>query len=113
MASSQHQHLRRQVRAVAKELSKLTIACDIDLDQQNLWERILRNDKTVCGRRSDKAFEQIKQHLMAIFPIQGQAVEDIGARATEEILDEVRTAIAELRLAGSQSATLPPKYKKK
>lgn len=49
---------------------------------------------------------------MAIFPIQDLAIDDTEAQATEVILDEVRTAIAKLRLAGSPPATLPPKYKK-
>ena len=111
MTSSQHQQLRRQLHAVARELSKLTIACSISLDQQDLWERILRNDDSVCGRKNDEAFQQIRKHLMALFPMEEQAIDDIGAKATEEVLDEVRAAIAKLRLAGSPSASLPPKYK--
>ena len=112
MTSSKHRQLQRQIQAVAEELSKLTIACNIALDQQDLWQRILRNDDSVCGRKNDKAFQQIRQHLTAIFPIQKQAIADIGAEATEEILDEIRTTIAKLRLAGSPSASLPPKYKR-
>ena len=89
----------------------MTIACNIALDQQDLWERILRNDNSVCGRRNDEAFQQIRQHLMALFPLQERAIADIGTKATEEVLDEVRAAITKLRLAGSPSASLPPKYK--
>ena len=111
MTSSQHPQLRRQLHAVGHELSKLTIACNIALDQQDLWQRILRNDNSVCGRKNDEAFQQIRKHLMALFPLEEEAIDNIGAQATEEVLDEVRTAIAELRLAGSPSASLPPKYK--
>ena len=112
MASTQHRHLSRQIHAVAQELSRLTIACNIALDQPDLWQRILQNDNSVCGRKNDDAFQQIRQHLMALFPMQEQAIANLGARETEEVFDEVRTAIAELRLAGSPSASLPPKYKK-
>lgn len=111
MASTQYRHLRRQIHAVAQELSRLTIACNIALDQQNLWERILRDDNSVCGRKNDKAFQQLRQHLMALFPMQEQAIVKLGAKDTEEVFNEVRTAIAELRLTGSPSASLPPKYK--
>lgn len=86
----------------------LTIACNIPLDQPNLWERILKNDNSVCGRKNDVAFEQIRMHLMALFPLQDEAVDEIGAQATKEVLAEVRTAITELRLAGSATASVPP-----
>ena len=112
MAGSQHPHLRSQIQAIAEQLSKLTIACNIELDQQELWKRILQNDSSVCGRRNDKAFQQIRRHLMALFPLEEEAIASIGANATEEVLDEVRASIAKLRLAGSPSARLPAKFKK-
>jgi len=86
----------------------LTIACDIPLDQPHLWERVLKNDHSVCGRKNDDAFQQIRIHLMALFPLEAEAIDEIGAQATKEVLAEVRAAIIELRLAGSPTASLPP-----
>ncbi|MGI9206239.1 MAG: hypothetical protein ACR2Q3_19645 [Woeseiaceae bacterium] len=111
MTSSQNKQLSRQIHAVAQELSKLAIACNIALDQQDLWKRILQNDNSVCDRKNAEAFQHVRQHLMALFPMEERAIDDIGAQATEEVLDEVRAAIARLRLAGSPSASLPPKYR--
>ena len=56
------------------ELSKLAIACDIELGSPGLAERILKNDESVCRRRNPKAFRQLRQHLMALNSIEEQAI---------------------------------------
>ena len=45
-----HTYWGRQIDSLAQELSKLAIACDIELGRPGLAERILKNDETVCGR---------------------------------------------------------------
>ena len=107
MDSAQQQHVRRQIGAIAHELSRLAIACDIELGREGLAERVLRNDDSVCRRKNDKAFRKMRQHLMALFQLEDQAIADLGAKETKDILNEVRAALVELRLAGSSRASLP------
>ena len=109
MATTQQRHIRRQLDAIAHELSRLAIACDIELGKEDLVERILRNDASVCRRRNPKAFREIRQHLMALFPLEEHAIENLGAEATKKMLNEIRDALVELRLAGSPTASLPRK----
>jgi len=80
------------------------LACGIDLGQPGLAERILKNDQSVCGRQNPDAFRQLRQHLMALFPLEEQAIERLGAEDTREILDQVRTPIMALREVGSPGA---------
>ena len=107
MAEFKHTYWGRQIDGLARELSKLAIACDIELGKPGLAERILKNDESVCGRKSPKAFRQMRQHLMALFSIEAGAVERLGAEDTKEILDQVRAAIVALRQSGSASHSLP------
>jgi hypothetical protein len=44
---------------------------------------------------------------MALFNLEGRAIERIGPEDTKEVLDQVRTAIVALRQAGSTSQSLP------
>ncbi len=107
MAEFKHNYWGRQIDNIAHELSKLAIVCDIELGRPGLAEQILKNDDSVCGRKSPKAFRQIRQHLMALFTLKGRAIERLGPEDTREILDQVRAAIVAIRKAGSASHSLP------
>ncbi len=100
MTKSKHRYWVDQLYAIASELSKLTIACDIDFYRPDAVSRILNNDATICGHSNPKAFEQIRHHLMALYPLEERAIERLGAEETQEILDEIRKAISALRNAG-------------
>jgi hypothetical protein len=102
-----HSYWTRQIDGVARELSRLAIICDIELGRPGLAERILKNDETVCGRKSPKAFRQMRQHLMALFAIEERAIDRLGPEDTKQILDQVRSAIATIRKAGSATQSLP------
>lgn len=100
MTESRHRHWSEQVGAVAREVSKLAIACDIELFQPGLAERILKNDESVCRRSNPQAFQRLRRHLMALFPLQERAIERLGPDETQAILDEVRAAVRALRDPG-------------
>jgi len=107
MTEHKHRYWGRQIDGIAQELSKLAIACDIELGKDGLAERILKNDESVCGRKNPKAFQLIRKHLMALFSVEEGAIDRIGAAETKEMLDKVRAAIADIRKAGSASQSLP------
>lgn len=101
MSKTKPRYWSAQFNGIARELSKLAIACDIDMFKPGTAERILHNDDSVCGRRNPDAFRQIRMHLMALFPLEERAIQRLGPEDTNEILDEVRAAIKRLRKAGT------------
>ena len=107
MAEFKHTYWGRQIDNIAHELSRLAIACDIELGRPGLAERILKNDESVCGRSNPRAFRLIRQHLMALFSVEERAIQRVGAKDTKEILDQVRSAIIAIRQAGSTTHSLP------
>ena len=107
MAEFKHSYWGKQVDALGREISKLALVCDIQLDQPGLAERILKNDDSVCGRKDPEAFRKLRQHLMALFPLEEQAVARLGAEDTKEILDAVRQSITDIRQAGSARHSVP------
>lgn len=107
MTEIKHAYWARQIDGLAHELSRLAIACDIELGSPGLAERIIKNDESVCGRKSPEAFRQIRLHLMALFSVEELAIDRVGAADTKVILDQVRSAIIAVRQAGSTSNSLP------
>lgn len=107
MAEFKHTYWGRQIDEIAHELSRLAIACDIELGRPDLAERIIKNDATVCARKNPEAFRKLRQHVMALFSIEGDAIDRVGVNDTREILDQVRASIVKIRQAGSTSHSLP------
>lgn len=107
MAEEKFGYWGRQIGSIAQELSKLAIVLDIDLGKEGLAERILKNDESVCGRKNPEAFQLARTHLMALFSVEENAIERLGAAETKEVLDKVRAAITSLRTAGSASQSVP------
>lgn len=107
MAEFKHTYWGRQIDQLAHELSRLAMICDIELGKPGLAERILKNDESVCRRKNPEAFRQLRMHLMALFNVEGRAIDRVGVEETRKILDEVRAAIIEIRQAGSATHSLP------
>jgi len=95
--------LKTQATAIAREISMLMIACDIDIHQDQIAKRVLLNDLSVCGRKNPQAFEKLRHHLMAFFPMKGVAIERLSARQVRDTLDEVRAELLQLRDAGKST----------
>ena len=97
---SRHRRFGDQFQAIGEEMSRLAIACDIDLFQDKVGERILRGDEGVCGQKNTAAFQKLRRLLMAFYPLELKTIDRLGAAETEVILEQVREAIRELRKAG-------------
>jgi len=107
LAEFKHTYWGRQIDGLAHELSKLAIACDIELGKPGLAERILKNDESVCRRKNPEAFRKLRQHLMALFSVEEGAVSRLGPEDTRDILNQVRDAIVAIRQTGSSINSLP------
>ena len=72
-------------------------------------ERLLNNDETMCRQRNPEAFQKLRRHILALYPLEERSIERVGAEQTKELLDEVRAALRKLRNQGRPgSAPLPP-----
>jgi hypothetical protein len=104
MTDTKNRHWNQQIDGIAREISKLALVLNIDLSQDGLAERVLKNDDSVCRRKDPDAFRHLRQHLMALFPLGERAIERLGADETKAILDQVRASIRALREAGGTAA---------
>ena len=109
MSEQKHKYWGRQIEGIAHELSRLAIACDIEMGKPGLVERVLKNDESVCGQKNSKAFQLLRKHLMALFSVEEGAIDRIGPAETKEITDMVYDAIVKIRSAGGAGQSLPRK----
>ena len=110
MADTKKNQLRREVDALAREVSRLAIACDIELGHQGLPERIFRNDETVCRKRNPEAFAKLRRQLIALAQIEGKAMEDLGREEAIGTLNRALAEVARLRKLGSPNASVPRQF---
>jgi hypothetical protein len=77
----------RHFERIADELLHLSIACDLRLRAPGVIERILRNDASVCGRKNERNFHELRNLLVAYYNSIGKAVDRIGPEETKKIID--------------------------
>ena len=97
MNASKHTYWSGQLDNLAAEMSRLCIACDINMLEPGVAERVLKGDQSVCGRKNPEVFEKIRKHLMAFFQVEEKAINRLGADEVQNILDGVRASITRLR----------------
>ena len=108
MTTNKSRYFHEQFDAIAHEISILAIACDIDIFANDAADRILNNDTTVCRRSNPKAFEKLRHHLLALYPLEERSIERVGVEQTKEMLEEVRAAFRRLRNEGRAGSAPDP-----
>ncbi len=89
MAESHYRSFETVVRSIATDFARLAAICEVDFDVPNVFERIIRNDDTVCARHNPHAFRKMREHLLALMPLENHAIEELGASKVKETLDLV------------------------
>ena len=79
----------RHLEGIADELLHLAVACDVRLRDPGVIERILRHDKTVCGRKNEIGFQKLRRLLMATYDSLGKAIDRIGPNETKAIVEAI------------------------
>ena len=100
VTENKYRYFSEQLAALGDEISKLLIALDIDIELPDVAEKVLNNDDSICGRKNQAAFDKLRKHFMALYPLEERSIERIGAQETSEILEEIREHLRKLRGMG-------------
>ena len=90
MTKTKHSAWQRHLDAIGEELLHLSIACDVQLRDPNVIDRILKNDETVCGTRNPIGFHKLRNLIMATFNSLNKAIDRIGPDEVKMITDDIR-----------------------
>ena len=80
---------KRHLDAIGEELLHLSIACNVDLRDPNVIDRILKNDETVCGTRNPIGFHKLRNLIMATFNSLNKAMDRIGPEEVKMITEGI------------------------
>ena len=87
----------RQIDAIVGELSRLAVACDIDILDPNVALKALRGDESVCKRKNPAAFKRVHELLMLLFTVSGKSMDRMGdtefASLAGPVLDKIRALL--------------------
>ena len=90
----QNKYWGRQIDAIVGELSRLAIACDIEITDPNVVQQALRGDESVCKRKNPAAFKRVHELLMLLFTVSGKSMDRLGdaefAKLAGPVLDKFR-----------------------
>ena len=100
MADDLNPQWNRHFDGIADELLNLAIACNVRLREPGVIERVLRNDKTVCGRKDEDSFRKLRSLLVAFYDSVGKAVDRIGAEDTRKIVEAIKERKMAVRDSG-------------
>jgi hypothetical protein len=104
MAKSTHPAWERHLDAIGDELLRLTTACDVNLRDPDVIDRIIKNDASVCGRNNPIGFRKLRDLLIATFSSVNKAIDRIGPGETKLIVDAIKERLDRRRALASGAA---------
>jgi len=100
MAATRHTAWQRHLDAIGDELVHLSIACDVQLREPGVVERIIKNDETVCGTRNPIGFKKLRSLVMATFNSINKAIDRIGPEDVKMLTDELAARLDKISARG-------------
>ena len=94
---TKNQYWGRQIDAVVGEISKLAIACDVDILDPNVVLKAARGDESVCKRKNTAAFKRLHDLLLVLFTVGGKTIDRMGDADFAELTAPVLEKLRELR----------------
>ena len=102
MTEFNHPKWGRQFENFAMEMSRLCVACDIDIQIPDLGERVLANDSSICRQHNPAGFTKLRHAMMAFYELEEHAIERLGPAEVQIMLDELRAELVRLREMGTE-----------
>jgi hypothetical protein len=100
MPKTKHVAWQRHLDSICDELIRLSIACDVQLRDPGVVERIIKNDETVCGNRNPIGFKKLRSLVMATFNSLNKAIDRIGPEEVKMITDGIAERLDKLKARG-------------
>lgn len=88
-----------------RQIGEMAAICQVPILDPGVIERVLNNDKLVCGTENAEAFDKLRSLLMLHYKLRDMAVVKFGQEDTIRIMEEI---IKRLRARFGDSLGRPP-----
>jgi hypothetical protein len=95
-----HQRWVKQFDELDRQIVQEAALCQIRILDPGIIERVLQNDKLVCGTENPRAFDKLRSLVMIHYTMRDKAVVALGQQETMRIMDDV---FARLRASAGDS----------
>ena len=92
---------------IDREIVHHAVLCKVPLLDPGVIERVLKNDRSVCGSDNQRSFEKLRSLLMMHYSARDRAVVAIGEAETLAMIGEIVARLRERlgdKLGGSPAA---------
>ena len=79
----------RSLEEIDREVGRLAMLCRLRILERGVIDRVLKNDRSVCGTDNAVAFAKLRDLLMMHFVVRGRSAADLGEPQTAAIEDYV------------------------
>ena len=90
----------RSLEDLDREVGRLAMLCRVRILEPGVIDRVLANDRSVCGDDNAMAFTKLRNLLMMHFAVHGKRATEVGEAETAAIerivLDRLRASMPEL-----------------
>lgn len=85
-----NQWYEQQLGTVDEEIARLATICEIRILDAGVIERVVAGDESVCGRRSPKAFQQLRSLVGMHYSLTSDSLQTLGPEESAKILAGIR-----------------------
>lgn len=84
-----HKRWAKDFEELDRQIGEMAVICAVPILDPGVIERVLKNDKLVCGTENPKAFDKLRSLLMLHYQLRDMAVVKFGQQETLRIMDEI------------------------
>jgi hypothetical protein len=99
--------LYKHVAEIDREIVHHAVLCKVPLLDPGVIERVLKNDRSVCGSDNERSFEKLRSLLMMHYVARDRAVGTLGEAETlamvKDIVERLRERVGD-KLGGAPGA---------
>ena len=94
---SEHQAMwwAKSLNELDREIVRLATICNVRILDAGVIERVLKNDRSVCGTSNPAAFDKLRNTLMMHYHVREQAVGSLGEAQTRKIVEHIVESLRE------------------
>ena len=93
----------RSLEELDREVGRLAMLCRVPVLERGVIDRVLANDRSVCGTDNAIAFAKLRNLLLMHFTLHGRWAEELGEDRTTAIeryvIERLRKSLPELTAA--------------
>ncbi len=84
-----HQRWAKDFEELDRQIGEKAVICQVRILDPGVIERVIKNDRSVCGAENAQAFDKLRSLVMMHYSLRDKALVRLGQQETLLIMDEI------------------------